>query len=89
MTLGDAIHVKCTVIDNEKGELPYQSNGIILYADAECADWLESVPVNATIVAKVKLAMCIIDEVKEHTSGLLLTKTEFKGLILCKGISYR
>lgn len=78
LQVGDVSSIKAAY-----GSADEQKSGeITLYGDGRMADWIESIrePRRATI--KVRLAYCVVAEMKEHDGGVRLNDSMYKRLIL-------
>lgn len=78
LQVGDVSSIKAAY-----GSADEQKSGeITLYGEGKMADWIESIrePRRATI--KVRLAYCVVAEMKEHDGGVRLNDSMYKRLIL-------
>lgn len=72
LTVGDTIGRYVKVFDFETNEC-ISENGFTLAADAENADWLETVCINDVIEVTVRLDYCVVKEKREHANGEILS----------------
>ncbi len=86
LEIGDTISNYGYVLD-EDGKTLLSERKVSLYADGECADWLEQAVVGDIIRAKIKLAFCSFKEVSRYDGGTILKDSSYIGLIIVKGIS--
>lgn len=86
LEIGDTISNYGYVLDENKNDL-FSERKVSIYADGECADWLEQVNVGDIIRAKIKLAFCSFKEVSRYDGGTILKDSSYLGLIIVKGLS--
>lgn len=72
LTLGDTIGRRVKILDFETNEC-ISENVLTLSADAENADWLETIGVNDVIEVKVRLNYCVVKEKRKHANGEILS----------------
>lgn len=82
LSLGDAITCDVDVYDSQGSCIAKEFD---LYADGDCADWLETANKGSVIIADVQLTFATIQEVSAHDTGRLLRDSTYSGLILLNG----
>lgn len=85
LKIGDTISNNGYVLDNNKNDI-LSKRKIAIYAQGECADWLEKTNVGDIIFAKVKLAFCSFKEITNYDGGTVLKDSSYIGLIIIQGL---
>lgn len=69
----------------EQGDEFVSAKKISIYADKDCADWLETAIIGNIIHAKVKLVFCCFKETSQYDGGTLLKNSSYYGLKIIEG----
>jgi len=82
LEVGNSLEVSVLVVDAQNPDVTLWKTPISLCAEAEGADWLEQLPVNTLVEAKIRFAFATIPDITPHDNGKLMQTLTYKKFIL-------
>lgn len=80
LTPGDTVAVEVRVLDHKTDKAI--GEGISIYGDQRCGDWIEEVPAGTSVSVKVRLDYMVYSRIEKYEGGSMRLEPEYKSLVL-------